>query len=166
MKGRLQIVAAGESDERLKEARKQQWTQISPSARASFAISLIPGLGILNEDREREEEGKIGRKGGVGDPDPPEEEPTDAFCLVLLWPNCVDHLMLAEGQTRHVHRLVEERDGEGGYKYLQGDKEGTTTATTIAPTTAVSSERERTQEEEVGPQQQPAACWTSIAVNP
>lgn len=46
IKGRLQVVGAGERDEVLAKARRHQWTQISPTAQSSFATSLIPGLEI------------------------------------------------------------------------------------------------------------------------
>lgn len=56
------------------------------------------------------EENKVGT--GDGDPDPP-EEPCDDFCLVLFWPHFVDHLVLKDGQTRHVHKLFGAKDGGG-----------------------------------------------------
>lgn len=117
IKGRLQVIAAGESDELLSKARRHQWTQISPSARASFETSLIPGEEAFPPARDGSgevdaeevagknpasvEEGDAGSSG----------EPNSNFCLVLLWPNRVDHLVLKDGQTREVHTLQGGIDG-------------------------------------------------------
>lgn len=62
-------------------------------------------------DTEAEEE----EDGGKGDREPLEAiaEPAEEFCLVLLWPHRVDHLELRDGQRRHVHRVVGDRDGGG-----------------------------------------------------
>ncbi|CAM9320233.1 unnamed protein product, partial [Laminaria digitata] len=101
VKGRLQIVAAGESDERLAKARSHQWTQISPSAQASFAATTMPGAPMGGEGEGGGGQVQAGDGGETG----AIKEPTDEFCLVLLWPSFVDHLELRDGQTRHTHQL-------------------------------------------------------------
>lgn len=108
VRGRLQVVAAGEGDERLAKARRSQWAQISPAAQASFATSLIPGLEMTEEEVAAVESKRD------EDPFEPPKEPLDAFCLVLLWPQSVDHLELKDGQRRHLHTAVQFRDPEGG----------------------------------------------------
>ena len=124
MKGRLQVVAAGESDERLVKARRQQWTQISPAAQASFAATTVPGAQTQSKENGGREE-KGGDEGG-GEETEAIKEPTDEFCLVLLWPNFVDHLELGDGQTRHTHQLDGDRDG-GGVALPGGGKQGSCT---------------------------------------
>lgn len=57
IKGRLQVVDAGEGDEVLAKARRHQWTQISPAAQGSFATSLIPGLPIQSGSETPPSEG-------------------------------------------------------------------------------------------------------------
>lgn len=127
VKGRLQVVAVGESDERLSKARRQQWTQISPAAQASFAATTMPGAQIQpKEDGGREEGGderEGGGDGGGGGELEAIKEPTDEFCLVLLWPNFVDHLELGGGQRRHTHQLDGGGDG-GGVALPGGGKQG------------------------------------------
>lgn len=122
VKGRLQIIQAGESDERLAKARRHQWTQISPSSQASFESSLIPGLEIMDpgvEDDGRKVEEEAGHTRKHDSP----KEPSDEFCLVFFWPNCVDHLVLKDKQTRHLHKLVGDIDG-GGVRVLGAATEG------------------------------------------
>lgn len=46
VRGRLQVVGVKESNEVLANARRHQWTRISPASRASFATSLIPGFEV------------------------------------------------------------------------------------------------------------------------
>lgn len=106
VRGRLQVIAVGEADEKLAKARRSQWTQISPAARASFVAPLMPGSEMSPEQVTEAES----RRSSRGDPAPLEapEEPTDDFCLVLLWPHCVDHLELRDGQRRRVHTLLPE----------------------------------------------------------
>eukprot|EP00904_Undaria_pinnatifida_P014090 jgi/Undpi1/9811/HiC_scaffold_27.g12265.m1 len=113
IKGRLQVVADGDSDERLAKARRHQWTRISPAAQASFATTAVPGAETLkkNEGGEGGREGEGGTK-GKGQREVI-KEPTEEFCLVLLWPNFVDHLELGGEQTRHTHQLEGGRDGGG-----------------------------------------------------
>ncbi len=142
VRGRLQVVDVGESDEVLAKARRHQWSQISPASQASFATSLIPGLEVpAGEDRdpgrsggsdsEKESEAGMGaarrerstrqrgKASGKDDADaegrggPLEVPISDDFCLVLLWPHFVDHLRLGDKQTRNVHKIKGDRDGGG-----------------------------------------------------
>lgn len=117
VKGRLQVIGASETDEKLAKARKHQWTQISPSSQASFATSLIPGEEIPEEHERGAADVEKGKSGeGEGNCDAqqqPPKDPVDEFCLVLLWPYLVDHLVLKDGQRRHVHTLVGDCDGGG-----------------------------------------------------
>lgn len=103
------MVAAGEQDETLAKARRYQWTQISPASQASFATSLIPGLEVPEEAANIAtalEEGLENHDSGRAEPPPPPEEPADDFCLVLMWPQRVDHLELKGEQRRHVYSAV------------------------------------------------------------
>lgn len=143
MKGRLQVIAAGESDERLVKARRSLWTQISPASQASFTAPSMPGTEISREDGEGEDEGDVKDAGEINPP----KEPSSEFCLVLLWPHYVDHLVLGAGQTRHVHRLVGDRDGGGAL--LVGTDEGGR------------SEQEGSPEVGVKP-----VVWTTVEVHP
>ena len=113
VKGRLEVVAAGESNEKLAKARRHQWTQISPSSRASFATPLTPGEEKSTGGQVEEEAGRDEDKGAEEETGCP-GEPSNDFCLVLLWPNRVDHLVLKDGQTRHVHTLTRPREVDGG----------------------------------------------------
>lgn len=98
------------------KARRHQWTQISPSARASFETALIPGEEVLppagDSSGEVDAEGVSTEEGDAG----ASGEPNINFCLVLLWPNRVDHLLLKDGQTRKVHKLQGGIDG-GGFNF-------------------------------------------------
>ncbi|CAM9945124.1 unnamed protein product [Choristocarpus tenellus] len=105
--GSLQVVHAGEVDNTLVNLRRDQWTHISPSSQASFASSLIPGLTLEEADIACEE-----RKEGKGGSVTSLENPVDDFCLVLLWPSSVDHLVLDGTHRRCLHTLEE---GQGGY---------------------------------------------------
>ncbi|CAM9386288.1 unnamed protein product, partial [Discosporangium mesarthrocarpum] len=109
IKGSLQVVHARETDNTLMNMRKVQWTQISPASRASFNTPHIPGLEIAENIREEEDVTK-GAEGGAGES---LENPSDEFCLVLLWPSSMDHLMLSGTQRRRRHVLVEETLGAG-----------------------------------------------------
>ncbi|CAN0121281.1 unnamed protein product, partial [Ectocarpus fasciculatus] len=129
VKGRLQVVDAGESDETLAKARRHQWTQISPASQASFETSLIPGLEVPPEPQtDRSDDGgatgttkegsQTRRRGGeeeasVSEGDVSKSSVSDDFCLVLLWPSFVDHLRLVDGQSRSVHKIAGDRDGGG-----------------------------------------------------
>lgn len=142
IKGRLQVVDAGESDEVLAKARRHQWTLISPAAQGSFATSLIPGSEIppgletppsegggdsvsdksTAEGRSNRPRGRGGGNSedtenadGSGDVVEPSKElaVSEDFCLVLMWPNFVDHLQLGEVQLRNVHKIKGDRDGGG-----------------------------------------------------
>lgn len=139
VRGRLQVVDVEESNEALAKARRHQWTQISPASQASFATSLIPGLEIpaRGESAASEDSGDSGpeKEGGVGEGtgkrerstrqrggattdaeskgEPSQEPVSEDFCLVLLWPQFVDHLRLGDIQTRNVHKIKGDRDGGG-----------------------------------------------------
>lgn len=149
MRGRLQVVGVEESNEVLAKARRHQWTQISPASQASFATSLIPGLevpargesptsedggdsGPEKDDGVEEGAKKRGRptrqRGRVtadaeGKGEPSKEPISEDFCLVLLWPQFVDHLRLGEEQTRNVHKIKGDRDG-GGAPLARGGAPG------------------------------------------
>ncbi|CAB1113600.1 unnamed protein product [Ectocarpus sp. CCAP 1310/34] len=129
VKGRLQVVDAGESDEALAKARRHQWTQISPASQTSFESSLIPGLGVPPEPHTdhsddggatgtMQEGSQTHRRGGEGEAsvsegDVSKSSVSDEFCLVLLWPSFVDHLRLADGQSRSIYKIRGDRDGAG-----------------------------------------------------
>lgn len=111
IKGRLIVVSASESDEQLIKARNQQWKQISPASKASFATSHIPGLELSaqeNSDATSTTDEQKGRGEEIEVVDIPDT--VENFSLVLLWPYNVDHLVLKDGQHRYVHSLVKEHD--------------------------------------------------------
>lgn len=113
------MVGPEESNEALAKARRHQWTQISPASQASFATSLIPGLeppareesvhsgdagpekdggvgeGTVNRDRPTRQKRRV-TADAEGKGEPPKEPVSDDFCLVLLWPQFVDHLRLGD----------------------------------------------------------------------
>lgn len=109
------MTAEDTADERLAKARRHQWTHISPAAQASFASPLMPGVRIFDTEagEEEKEEKKEDERNRAREQLDVIAEPTDDFCLVLLWPHRVDHLELRDGQRRHVHRVVGGRDGGG-----------------------------------------------------
>lgn len=171
IKGRLQVVDAGETDEVLAKARRHQWTQISPAAQSSFATSLIPGLEIApsegggdsvsEKDTAKEDRLNSPREGGGGNSEDmdnadaagnerdPSKEPaavSEEFCLVLLWPKVVDHLQLGKVQSRNVHKIRGGRDGEGA----------------LVGTTAVEVEVGTGSREP----ESPGVAWVTMAVNP
>ncbi|CAM9528990.1 unnamed protein product [Ectocarpus sp. 6 AP-2014] len=129
VKGRLQVVDAGESDEVLAKARRHQWNQINPASQASFETSLIPGLEVPPEPQtdHSDDAGATGttqegsqthRRGGENEASESEGDASrssvsDEFCLVLLWPSFVDHLRLVDGQSRSIHKITGDRDGGG-----------------------------------------------------
>lgn len=110
VKGRLQVVGASETDQKLIKARNHQWKQISPASQASFATNLIPGLEISDEQRDAAPAAAAPGKRHGGHTETLAEfpEPVDDFCLVLLWPHRVDHLVLKGAQHRHTHTLVKQ----------------------------------------------------------
>ena len=169
VKGRLQVVDVGESDEVLAKARRHQWKQISPASQASFATSLIPGLeapaggenntgsggdsdsetGTSKRGRSTRQRGKASTKDGAdaeGGGGPCEEPVSDEFCLVLLWPHFVDHLRLGDKQTRNVHKIKGDRDGGG---------------TLLSGTAAA-----RAEEGKGGGVPEAPVAWVTMAVNP
>ncbi|CAM9430310.1 unnamed protein product, partial [Sphacelaria rigidula] len=114
VKGRLQVVSVSEVDPKLIKARNHQWTQISPASRASFASNLIPGLEIADEEQQQGDAAPAAAEQDIQETKVSSDvaEPADDFCLVLLWPSQVDHLVLKGGQTRHSHTLVEGQHGD------------------------------------------------------
>ncbi|CAN0371354.1 unnamed protein product, partial [Ectocarpus sp. 13 AM-2016] len=99
VKGRLQVVDAGESDEALAKARRHQWTQISPASQSAFGSSLIPGLEVPPEPQtDHSDDGDVSKS-----------SVSDDFCLVLLWPSFVDHLRLGDGQSRSIYKIRGDR---------------------------------------------------------
>lgn len=184
MKGRLQVITAEENNEVLAKARLHQWTQISPASQASFATSLIPGEEISHEsdtegladggDSADSEKGAADegaakggrptrRRGGSSgsDRDAAEEEEnqsktpvSDDFCLVLLWPNFVDHLRLGDGQTRNLHKIQGDRDGGGELLAAR------------APASLEAPGAAETGVEEEGGGAAPPVTWVTMAVNP
>eukprot|EP00752_Nemacystus_decipiens_P009839 g8777.t1 len=151
VRGRLQVVDVEESNEVLAKARRHQWTQISPASQASFATSLIPGLEAPvrgeslptegSDDSGPEKDGSEGGRGSgerkrstrqrggraaaeaEGKGEPSKAPVSDDFCLVLLWPQVVDHLRLGDVQTRNIHKIKGDRDG-GGAPLGGGDAPG------------------------------------------
>ncbi|CAM9662989.1 unnamed protein product, partial [Hapterophycus canaliculatus] len=174
VKGRLQVVSAEEDDEVLAKARLHQWTQISPASQASFATSLIPGLEIPSESetqasadgsgdgatkRERPTRRRGGSSGSDRDTAREGEQRSmapvsDDFCLVLLWPNFVDHLRLGDGQTRNLHKIRGDRDGGGAL--LAARAPGSSEVPGAAGAGA----------EEEGRVAAPGVNWVTMAVNP
>jgi len=122
----------GEVNDVLAKARRHEWSQIGPALLEFYetSTSLMPGLEIpvvgekdpgrsCGSGSENGDEVGTGaaRWGGStrqrGEGGSPEAPMSDDFCLVLLWPHCVDHLRLGDTQTRSVHRIEGERDGGG-----------------------------------------------------
>eukprot|EP00527_Entomoneis_sp_CCMP2396_P002751 CAMPEP_0198143540 /NCGR_PEP_ID=MMETSP1443-20131203/8527_1 /TAXON_ID=186043 /ORGANISM="Entomoneis sp., Strain CCMP2396" /LENGTH=247 /DNA_ID=CAMNT_0043806791 /DNA_START=172 /DNA_END=918 /DNA_ORIENTATION=- len=88
--GKLLFIGAGafthDPDEALQAARKQQWGNLSDSARESFLDTQIPGGSYSGKPSEvpsggRDEDGKV-------------VPPPDNFLLMLLFPKSVDFLRL------------------------------------------------------------------------
>ena len=107
--GNLLFVGAGQfphdSDEALKIARKQQWGNLSDSARESFLDTEVPGIPFTGGPSEvpaggRDEEGKV-------------VPPPDNFLLMLLFPKDIDYLRLT-----NMYRQADTFNGSWSFERL------------------------------------------------
>jgi pyridoxamine 5'-phosphate oxidase len=96
--GKLILVAAGNLDPALQQARRIAWQEISEAARSQFAWPS-PG------------ENKAAAS-AFQQPAPDSIAPLDNFCLLLLEPEQVDFLEL---RTEPQNRSLYVRDGEGNW---------------------------------------------------
>lgn len=95
--GTLEIVSSAHPDPVLLKARVNAWKRMSDGGRAQFAWPQ-PGLPRLEEHEH------LYKDAPPTDP----EIPLEAFCLVILAPEEVDHLQLRENE-RQLHCM---REGE------------------------------------------------------
>ena len=95
--GKVTLINADESSERLLKARQQAWQTISDNARSQFAW---PDPGKLRTDNSPEEYAL----------DVSPTIPLTNFCLVLLIPEKVDHLSLKENpHERWLYQLQNDQ---------------------------------------------------------
>lgn len=107
--GELLFVGSGQfaldQDRDLLIARKEQWGNLSDSAREGFLVEPTPGASYSGESKVpaggRDEEGNV-------------MPPPDNFLLMLLIPKSVDYLLLTNN-----YRQVDERIASGDWSSLR-----------------------------------------------
>jgi hypothetical protein len=101
--GSGQFALDGDSD--LATARKEQWGNLSDSAREGFLVEQFPGEAYSGETQVpaggRDEEGKV-------------LPPPESFLLMLLIPKSVDYVRLT-----NMYRQVDERNAKGEWSFLR-----------------------------------------------
>jgi PPOX class probable FMN-dependent enzyme len=98
IRGRIQLVGEDTEDDYLRQARKEQWGNLSDSAREQFYWTTP---GILYQEQTSIEIPKGGRDDFTGSVLPPPKE----FLLMLLHPSHVDYLRLSDN-----YRQIDELD--------------------------------------------------------
>jgi len=121
----LRIISEGETDETLAKARREQWAALSDNARVQVSI-MIPFdplvqptmmmmlMIVLDQfywpSPGAPKEASPSAFTPTSPPDP--QEPPSPFCLVLFFPDKVDHLELrGDPKRRTVHTPMITTDG-------------------------------------------------------
>jgi PPOX class probable FMN-dependent enzyme len=100
IRGRIQLVSEDTEDDYLRQARKEQWGNLSDSAREQFYWTTP---GILYQEQTSIEIPQGGRDAFTGKVLPPPKD----FLLMLLHPFHVDYLRLSDN-----YRQIDELDGD------------------------------------------------------
>jgi pyridoxamine 5'-phosphate oxidase len=107
IRGRIQFVGENTEDDYLRQARKEQWGNLSDSAREQFYWTTP---GILHEEHKSIEIPKGGRDAFSGRVLPPPKE----FLLMLLHPFHVDYLRLSDN-----YRQIDDLDNDNEMWYAK-----------------------------------------------
>lgn len=100
-----------DDDKFLQTARREQWGNLSDSAREAFYDPRLPGQ-PYNADSAADVMAKIPAGGRDAETGQVLQPPPDCFLLMLLQPNYCDYLRL--GGTEQ-YRQIDERQGDGSW---------------------------------------------------